>query len=55
MSNVSRVRFKDRTLVDPILENPVDEYQRRARRRNVVIFAVAVLVIVFFAMRGGLK
>jgi hypothetical protein len=49
MSDVSRVRFKDKTLVDPIFQNPVDEYQGRARRRNVVIFivvALAILVVV---------
>ena len=49
MSSVSRVRFKDRTLVDPILENAVDNYQARARRRNLIIF-LAVIVVAIFAV-----
>ena len=44
MSNESRVRFKDRTLVDSILENPVDQYQLRSRRRNTVILVVVLIV-----------
>jgi hypothetical protein len=53
MSDVSRVRFKDRTLVDPIFRNPVDDYQLRARRRNLVIFIVIALVVVFIAVARG--
>ena len=53
MSNVSRVRFKDKTLVDPIFENPVDKYQARARTRNVVILLVVVMAIV--VVRGWLN
>jgi len=46
MSSVSRVRFKDRTLEDPILQNPVDQYQARARGRNLIIFLVVIVVAV---------
>jgi len=46
MSNVSRIRFKDRTLVDPIWQSPVDEFQVRSRRRNLLILVIVVLVVI---------
>lgn len=53
MSRVSRVRFKDRTLVDPIFTNPIDEYQLRARRRNLMILLVVVAVVVAVVVLKG--
>jgi hypothetical protein len=49
MSEV-QTRFKDRVLVDNLFENPVDRYQLRARRRNVIILlmvvaAIAILIV----------
>jgi hypothetical protein len=44
--NVSRIRFKDRTLEDHIFRNPVDEYQIRSRKRTAVILSVIALVVV---------
>jgi hypothetical protein len=46
MSSETRVRFKDKTLVDSILLSAVDQYQLRARRRNLLILAVVVAAIV---------
>ena len=42
----TRVRFKDRVLVDNLYENAVDRYQLRARRRNVILLLIAVVVVV---------
>jgi hypothetical protein len=41
----TRVRFADRVLTDTLYENAVDRYQLRARRRNVAILAVVVVVL----------
>ncbi len=43
MSEV-RVRFRDRILTDVLIENPVDRFQARARRRNLIIFVIVVVV-----------
>ena len=51
MSDVSRVRFKDKTLVDPILRSPVDDFQLRARRRNLWILLVVAAVAAFIVAR----
>ena len=40
-----RVRFKDRVLVDNVIENVVDQYQSRSRRRTAIILLVVVAVI----------
>ena len=50
MSDVSRIQTKDRTLVDPIYESPVDQYQLRAPRRNLAILVV-VIVLLFVIRR----
>jgi len=42
----TRVRFKDRVIVDNLYENAVDVYQLRARRRNVLILLAIVAVVV---------
>ena len=41
----TRVRFKDRVLVDNLYENAVDRYQLKARRRNVIVLLVIVVVV----------
>ena len=55
MSDVSRVQFKDRTLTDAIRQNPVDEFQLRARRRNFWILLVAVLAVAVIVLRRWLS
>ena len=40
----TRVRFEDRTLVDNMVENAVDRYQLKARRRNAIVLLVIVVV-----------
>jgi hypothetical protein len=40
----TRVRFKDRVLVDNMYENAVDRYQLKSRRRTAIILLVIVLV-----------
>jgi hypothetical protein len=45
MSEV-RTKFRDRVLVDNLFENPVDRYQLRARRRNVLILLLIVVAVV---------
>jgi hypothetical protein len=54
MSEV-RTRFRDRVLVDNLIENPVDRYQLRARRRNVIILllvAAAVAALIVWKIRS---
>ena len=41
----TRVRFKDRVLVDNMYENAVDRYQLKARRRNVIVLLVIVVIV----------
>ena len=41
----TRVRFQDRVLVDNMLENAVDRYQLKARRRNAIVLLVIVIVV----------
>ena len=41
----TRVRFKDRVIVDNLYENVVDVYQLKRRRRNVLILLVIVGVV----------
>jgi len=50
MSEV-RIRFADKVLVDDLHENPVEQYQLRARRRNVIILVIVLAVLVFVAWR----
>jgi hypothetical protein len=42
-----RVRFQDRILKDHLHENPIDQFQARARRRNLIILAVVIAVAVW--------
>jgi len=42
----TRVRFKDRVLVDNLYENAVDQYQLKARRRNAIVLLVIVAIVV---------
>lgn len=46
MNSVSRVKTKDRTLVDPIRQSPVDVYQARFRRRAAVALVIAAAAAV---------
>jgi hypothetical protein len=46
MSNETRVRFKDRTLVDSVFENPIDRFQQRARNRNLTILVIGMIGII---------
>ena len=46
-----RVRFADRVLTDKLYANAVDQYQLRARRRNVVILAIVVVVLALIVWR----
>jgi hypothetical protein len=48
MSTVSRIKIKNGVLVDPQRESPVDQYQLRARRRNVAIVVVILIAVVAF-------
>jgi hypothetical protein len=48
-SQVSRIRFKDKTLVDHIFQNPVDEYQARTRKRIFLILVVIALIVAAIA------
>ena len=41
----TRVRFKDRVLVDNLVENAVDRYQLKSRRRTFIILLVIVIVV----------
>jgi hypothetical protein len=41
----TRVRFKDRVVVDNLYENVVDVYQLRSRRRNVLILLAVIAVV----------
>jgi hypothetical protein len=50
MSNVTRVQTKGKIIVDQVYESPVDQYQLRARRRNLLIL-VAVVILVFVIRR----
>ena len=50
--SVSRVQTKGKILVDSIYESPVDQYQLRARRRNLFILIAVVLIV--FAIRRWL-
>jgi hypothetical protein len=47
MSAVSRIKTRDRVLIDPQQESPVDQYQLRARRRNVVVVVILAAVVAF--------
>jgi len=40
----TRVRFQDRVLVDNMVENAVDRYQLKARRRNAIVLLVILVV-----------
>jgi len=40
----TRVRFKDRLLVDNMVENAVDRYQLKSRRRIAIVLLVIVVV-----------
>jgi hypothetical protein len=42
----TRVRFQDRVLVDNMVENAVDRYQLKARRRNAIVLLVVLVVAV---------
>jgi hypothetical protein len=46
MNDVSRIKTRDRVLVDPQVQNPVDRYQLRARRRNLAILVIVVLLVI---------
>ena len=42
----TRVRFKDRVLVDNLYDNAVDRYQLKSRRRTAVILLLVIVVVI---------
>ena len=53
-SRINRVKTRDEVLVDNIYESPVDRYELRARRRNVLVLLVLVLVLAVWIV-GSLR
>lgn len=45
MGRTSKIKTKDRTLVDPIHESPVDRYEHAKRRRWVTVPLITLLVL----------
>lgn len=41
-----RTRFQNRVLTDFLYENPVDQFQARARRKRIIVFAITAIVLV---------
>ena len=41
-----RTRFQNRVLSDFLYENPVDQFQARARRRRIIVFAIVGVVLI---------